>query len=106
MPGYVIVEIDITDPSGYEEYKNQAGSTVAAYGGKYIVRGGATETLEGDWKPKRLVVLEFESVQRAKDWWNSQEYRELKKNATTHRPREDDRGGRHVANTRQILQRS
>jgi len=43
------------------------------------VRGGATETLEGNWKPKRLVVLEFEGVQRAKDWWNSQEYRELKK---------------------------
>jgi uncharacterized protein (DUF1330 family) len=79
MPGYVIVEIDVLDPAGYEEYKNQAGATVVAYGGKYIVRGGATETLEGDWKPKRLVVLEFESVQRAKDWWNSQEYRELKK---------------------------
>jgi len=79
MPGYVIVEIDVLDPAGYEEYKNQAGATVVAYGGKYIVRGVATETLEGDWKPKRLVVLEFESVQRAKDWWNSQEYRELKK---------------------------
>jgi len=79
MPGYVIVEIDVLDPAGYEEYKNQAGATVVAYGGKYIVRGGATETLEGDWKPKRLVVLEFESVQRAKDWWNSQEYRELNK---------------------------
>jgi len=79
MPGYVIVEIDVLDSAGYEEYKNQAGATVTAYGGKYIVRGGATETLEGDWKPKRLVVLEFESVQRAKDWWNSQEYRELKK---------------------------
>ena len=79
MPGYVIVEIDVLDPAGYEEYKNQAGATVMAYGGTYIVRGGATETLEGDWKPKRLVVLEFESVQRAKDWWNSQEYREPKK---------------------------
>jgi uncharacterized protein (DUF1330 family) len=79
MPGYMIVEIEVLDPAGYEEYKNQAGATVGAYGGKYIVRGGATETLESDWKPKRLVVLEFESVQRAKDWWNSQEYRELKK---------------------------
>ena len=79
MPGYVIVEIDVLDPNGYDEYRNQAGATVMAYGGKYIVRGGATETLEGDWKPKRLVVLEFESVQRAKDWWNSQEYREPKK---------------------------
>ena len=79
MPGYVIVEIDVLDPAGYDEYRNQAGATVATYGGKYIVRGGATETLEGDWKPKRLVVLEFESVQRAKDWWNSQEYREPKK---------------------------
>ena len=56
MPAYIIVEIDVTDPVGYEEYKKRAGATVAQYGGKYIVRGGACETLEGDWKPKRIVV--------------------------------------------------
>ena len=68
MPAYVIVEIEIVDPTGYEEYKKLASATVEKYGGKYIVRGGAAETLEGDWKPKRIVVLQFESTQRAKDW--------------------------------------
>ena len=76
MAGYVIVEIEVTDPVGYEEYKKMAGATVAKYGGKYIVRGGASETLEGDWQPKRIVILEFESVQRAKDWLNCAEHEE------------------------------
>jgi len=79
MSAYVIVEIDIVDPRGYDEYKKLAGATVEKYGGKYIVRGGKTETLEGDWHPKRIVVLKFESVQRAKDWLNSEEYREPRK---------------------------
>jgi len=64
MPAYVIVEIEIVDPTGYEEYKKQAGATVQKYGGKYIVRGGTTEVLEGDWKPKRIVILQFESMKR------------------------------------------
>ncbi len=55
MPAYIIVEIDILDPVGYEEYKKLAGATVEKYGGKYIVRGGKTEVLEGEWKPKRIV---------------------------------------------------
>jgi len=71
MPAYIIVEIDIVDPVGYEGYKNLAGATVAKY--------GKTEVLEGDWKPKRIVVLEFESAQRAKDWLNCEEYREPRK---------------------------
>lgn len=79
MAGYVIVEIDVTDPVEYEEYKKQAAATVAQHGGKYIVRGGAIETLEGDWKPKRIVVLEFPSTQRAKEWLNCAEYREPRK---------------------------
>jgi uncharacterized protein (DUF1330 family) len=79
MPAYIIVDIDITDPIGYEEYKKLAGPTVEKQGGKYIVRGGKTEVLEGDWQPKRIVVLEFESAQRAKDWLNSEEYREPRK---------------------------
>jgi uncharacterized protein (DUF1330 family) len=79
MPAYIIVEIDILDPVGYEEYKKLASATVENYGGKYIVRGGKTEVLEGDWKPKRIVVLQFESAQHAKDWLNSEEYRELRK---------------------------
>jgi uncharacterized protein (DUF1330 family) len=79
MPAYIIVEIDVTDPVGYEEYKQQAGATVEQYGGKYLVRGGATETLEGDWQPKRIVILEFDSTERARAWLNSEEYREPRK---------------------------
>src|SRR6266542_4267155 len=79
MPAYIIVEIDILDPVGYEEDKKLAGATVEKYGGKYIVRGGKTEVLEGEWKPKRIVVLEFESAQRAKEWLNCEEYREPRK---------------------------
>ncbi len=60
MSAYVIVEIDILDPAGYGEYKKLAGATVEKYGGKYIVRGGRTEVLEGDWQPKRIVVLHEE----------------------------------------------
>jgi len=75
MPAYIIVEIDILDAGGYEEYKKLAGATVEKYGGKYIVRGGKTEVLEGDWKPKRMV----ESAERAKEWLNCEEYREPRK---------------------------
>src|SRR6516165_7903441 len=79
MPAYIIVEIEILDPVGYEEYKKLAGATVDKYGGKYIVRGGKTEVLEGEWQPKRVVVLEFDSAQRAKEWLNCEEYREPRK---------------------------
>jgi len=79
MCAYVIVEIDIVDPAGYEEYKQLASATVEKYGGKYVVRGGAAETLEGDWNPKRIVVLQFDSIQRAKEWLNCDEYREPRK---------------------------
>jgi uncharacterized protein (DUF1330 family) len=79
MPAYIIVEIEIVDPTGYEEYKKLAGAIVEKYGGKYVVRGGRTEVLEGDWRPKRIVILEFESVRRAKEWLNSEEYREPRK---------------------------
>ena len=79
MPAYVIVEIEVTDPVGYEEYKKQAAASVHAKGGKYIVRGGKTEVLEGDWQPKRIVVLEFPSMDRAKEWLNCEEYRDPRK---------------------------
>lgn len=74
MPAYVIAEIDITDPQGYEEYKKLGPPTVAAYGGKFITRGGKTEILEGSWSPKRIVILQFDNMQRAKEWWASKEY--------------------------------
>jgi uncharacterized protein (DUF1330 family) len=79
MSAYVIVEIDVQDPVGYEEYKKHASVTVLAHGGKYIVRGGKTEVLEGGWQPKRIVVLEFPSMDRAKEWLNCEEYREPRK---------------------------
>lgn len=79
MSAYVIVEIDVHDPIGYEEYKQRASATVKAHGGKYIVRGGKTEVLEGEWQPKRIVVLEFPSMDRAKAWLNCEEYREPRK---------------------------
>jgi uncharacterized protein (DUF1330 family) len=79
MPAYVIVDIDIVDPVGYEQYKNLAGATVEKYGGKYIVRGGKSEVLEGDWRPNRIVILRFDSIARAKEWLNSSEYREPRK---------------------------
>lgn len=75
VAAYVIVDITVHDPVGYEEYKKLAPPAVAAFGGKYIVRGGAVETLEGNWSPKRLVVLEFPNAAQAKKWLNSQEYR-------------------------------
>ena len=79
MSAYIIVEIDVLDPVGYEEYKKLAAPTVERHGGKYIVRGGKTEVLEGDWQPKRIVVLEFPTMARAKEWLNCEEYREPRK---------------------------
>ncbi|MEO6231281.1 MAG: DUF1330 domain-containing protein [Ferruginibacter sp.] len=74
MPAYIIVEVSITDPVEYEEYKQLTPATIAAYDGKFVVRGALAETLEGDWNPERIVVLEFPSVERAKEWWNSDIY--------------------------------
>jgi uncharacterized protein (DUF1330 family) len=74
MAGYIIVDVQITDPAAYERYKAAVPATLAAYGGKFLVRGGRAETLEGNWEPNRIVVVEFESVEKAKAWWSSQEY--------------------------------
>jgi len=74
MPAYVIVDIEVTDPEGYREYVKLAPDAVKLYGGRYIARGGRNETLEGDWHAKRLVILEFETVEIAKQWLDSPEY--------------------------------
>jgi uncharacterized protein (DUF1330 family) len=74
MAAYVVVDIDVHDPDRYEEYKPLAATSVDAHGGKYLVRGGAVEILEGQWQPKRFVVLEFPTVEQAKEWWSSQDY--------------------------------
>jgi uncharacterized protein (DUF1330 family) len=78
MTAYVILDIKVTDPALYEEYKQIATPTVTQYGGKYIARGGKVETMEGDWSPARMVILEFESVDQAKRWLNSPEYSQAK----------------------------
>lgn len=74
MAAYVIVDIEVTDPGGYEDYRKLAAPAVAAFGGRFLVRGGLTATLEGNWRPKRVVLLEFPDVQRAQAWWASEEY--------------------------------
>jgi uncharacterized protein (DUF1330 family) len=78
MPAYVIAEVTVTDPTTMEEYRKQVPATVARYGGRFLVRGGAHETIEGDWKPNRLVILEFPSMEQARRWYDSEEYREPK----------------------------
>lgn len=74
MTAFVIVDVTVHDPANYDEYKKLAPASIAQYGGKYIARGGRTETLEGDWTPGRLVILEFPSLEQAKAWVNSPEY--------------------------------
>jgi uncharacterized protein (DUF1330 family) len=74
MKGYIIVDVTITDPVRYEEYKKLTPGSLKAYEGKFIARGGKTETLEGDWQPGRIVILEFPSLERAKAWWSSDAY--------------------------------
>ena len=78
MPAYVIVEVKVTDPLLYQEVIRLTPPTVAAYGGKYLARGGHCEVLSGDWQPERLIILEFESSQRVKEWQSSSEYRPVK----------------------------
>jgi uncharacterized protein (DUF1330 family) len=75
MSAYFIVDVDVTDPAGFDEYRQLVPATIQQYGGRYIVRGGIAETLEGDWQPKRVVVLEFPSLEQARRWYNSEAYR-------------------------------
>jgi uncharacterized protein (DUF1330 family) len=76
MPAYVIVDLTVTNLPTMEEYRKRVPATLAAYGGRFLVRGGAHQTVEGDWKPNRLVILEFPSMEQAKRWYHSEEYRE------------------------------
>jgi uncharacterized protein (DUF1330 family) len=78
MAAYVVVDVDVTDPVRYENYKKAAQASIPVYGGRYLARGAAVEVLEGEWTPKRLVILEFPTVERARAWWASTEYAEGK----------------------------
>ena len=77
MSAYVIAEVTVTDPQLFAEYGKGVPGTIAAYGGKYLVRGGKTESREGGWAPNRVVVLEFPSMERARTWYDSAEYKPL-----------------------------
>ena len=74
MKAYIIVDVTITNSSLYEDYKKLTPASLEPFEGKFIVRGGSVETMEGDWQPGRMVVVEFPSLQKAKDWWSSAGY--------------------------------
>lgn len=74
MPAFVVVDIEVLNPVEYEDYKKQAEAAVKLFGGRYLVRGGEHRTLEGDWRPKRLVILEFPDRETALRWHDSAEY--------------------------------
>jgi uncharacterized protein (DUF1330 family) len=78
VAAYIIVDVEITERVGYEDYKRQTPISVAQYGGRFIVRGGHAENLEGDWIPNRIVVVEFPTLEQAKKWWSSPEYAPVK----------------------------
>jgi uncharacterized protein (DUF1330 family) len=86
VPAYVIANVDVRDPDGYEEYRTTVPATIAAHGGRYLARGGATEVVEGDWEPKRLVIVEFPSLEAAREWVDSERYAPVK--AIRHRTAE------------------
>jgi len=77
MAAYLIGEIDVTDPATYDDYRKQVAGTLTRYGGRFAVRGGKVESLEGGWAPKRIVVLEFPSLEQAQNWYRSPEYAPL-----------------------------
>jgi uncharacterized protein (DUF1330 family) len=74
MSAYVIADVEVLDSAAYEEYRQQVPATIAAFGGRYLVRGGALTVLEGDWSPKRCVILEFPSMAQLKAWYDSPAY--------------------------------
>jgi uncharacterized protein (DUF1330 family) len=77
MSAYLIAEIEITDPATFTEYGKLVPATIAKYGGKYLVRGGKVEPLEGGWQPRRIVVLEFPTMAQARKWYDSPDYAPL-----------------------------
>lgn len=78
MTAYVVVDIDVKDPEAYKQYVALAPASVAAHGGRYLARAGRTEKLEGDWLPRRLVILQFESIEQARAWLDSPDYAPVK----------------------------
>ncbi len=79
MSAYIVVQVSVNDPDRYEDYKTMVPPTLQKYGGKFLVRGGTVENLEGSWSPNRFVIIEFPSSKQAKAWWNSVQYEPAKK---------------------------
>jgi uncharacterized protein (DUF1330 family) len=77
VAAYVIADVEITDAERYKDYTAQTPASIARHGGRWVVRGGATQVLEGDWHPGRVVVIEFPSLDAALEWFNSADYQEL-----------------------------
>ena len=78
MPAYFIVDVDVHDPAGMRKYLEHVPGTLPKYGGRYIVRGGKFEVVEGNWQPTRVVMLEFPTMEQAKRWYECEEYKEWK----------------------------
>jgi len=78
MAAYLIGDIEVLDPIAYEEYRQRVPALIEAHGGRYLVRGAHAEVLEGDWLPKRSVVLAFPDMQALRGFWDSAEYRPLR----------------------------
>jgi uncharacterized protein (DUF1330 family) len=78
VAGYVIAIVDVTNAEGYAEYSRRVPATIAKYGGRFLVRGGRNEVREGEWPGTRTVILEFPSLARAQEWYDSPEYRPLR----------------------------
>ena len=74
MSAYVIADVEVLDSAAYEEYRQKVPATIAAFGGRYLVRGGALTVLEGDWSPQRCVILEFPSMAQLQAWYDSPAY--------------------------------
>ncbi len=79
MSAYLIAQMEVTDPETYEEYRGQVAPTVERYGGRFLVRGGAVQELEGEWTAKRMVVIEFPDMASLREWYQSDEYERLKR---------------------------
>ena len=77
MSAYIFASVEITDPAAYEEYRRRVPAIIAAYGGRYLARGGAVERLEGNAPVNRLVIVEFPDMVRLKAFYNSAEYQPL-----------------------------
>lgn len=79
MAGYIVVQVEVTNPEKFAIYRDMVPPTLEKFGGRYLVRGGEWDLLEGEWNPQRVVIIEFDSKEQAIAWWNSEEYAPAKK---------------------------